>query len=199
MFVVLPGKGQGKYLGYGRKEELGKQLTMVLCKKIVIRVEWCKAYARAKRWEEEVILVKEEMRRCLVTLEHNAQVWDGRREFQGPLATGKSEWKDNWSFLKLYSGPFRSGTDLHHAEGVEAYARSQAWLYRGLAARFRRLWAGVGQKEKDIIEGKELTKVMRNHKAYEVEDDDDEDVDEPKENNDVFAVVGWDDGDEEVV
>ncbi|KAJ7718092.1 hypothetical protein B0H14DRAFT_2412596, partial [Mycena olivaceomarginata] len=42
-----------------------------------IRVEWCKAYARVKRWQEEVLLLQEEMCRCLRTLEWQAAVWDG--------------------------------------------------------------------------------------------------------------------------
>ena len=45
---------------------------------IALRVEWCKAQERAKRYEEEVGLVIEEMRRTLVTFELNAREWDGR-------------------------------------------------------------------------------------------------------------------------
>jgi hypothetical protein len=37
-----------------------------------VRVKWCKAYARVKRWKEEVLLLQEEMVRCLRTLEWQA-------------------------------------------------------------------------------------------------------------------------------
>ncbi|KAF7342685.1 CxC2 domain-containing protein [Mycena sanguinolenta] len=43
-----------------------------------IRVEWCKAYARVKRWREEVLLLQEEMVRCLRTLKWQAKTWDQR-------------------------------------------------------------------------------------------------------------------------
>ncbi|KAJ3817611.1 hypothetical protein F5880DRAFT_1492633, partial [Lentinula raphanica] len=84
-----------------------------------IRVEFCKAHARAKRWEEEVVLIEEEMHRCLVLLEVRAQVWDNRTDFTGPRA---------------------EGTDSIQREGVAAYAASQAHVYRRLKAHFRGLW-----------------------------------------------------------
>ncbi|KII90033.1 hypothetical protein PLICRDRAFT_174832 [Plicaturopsis crispa FD-325 SS-3] len=48
-----------------------------------LRVEWAKAWSRARRWDEEVQLVKEEMRRVLITLEHRAEQWAQRREGGG--------------------------------------------------------------------------------------------------------------------
>ena len=45
---------------------------------VTLRVEWCKAQEQARRYEEEVELVVEEMRRTLVTLELNACDWDER-------------------------------------------------------------------------------------------------------------------------
>ncbi|KAF7375073.1 CxC2 domain-containing protein [Mycena sanguinolenta] len=43
-----------------------------------VKVEWCKAYARVKRWREEFLLLQEEMVRCLRTLEWQAKLWDQR-------------------------------------------------------------------------------------------------------------------------
>ncbi|KAG0708157.1 hypothetical protein DFH29DRAFT_979482 [Suillus ampliporus] len=43
-----------------------------------MRIEWCKARARAMHWAEEVELLKEEMRRILQFLEWDAQHWDER-------------------------------------------------------------------------------------------------------------------------
>jgi hypothetical protein len=41
-----------------------------------LRLEYCKAYARVQRWREEVVLLQEEMRRTLVSLEWRANQWD---------------------------------------------------------------------------------------------------------------------------
>ncbi|KAJ7803737.1 hypothetical protein B0H14DRAFT_3487098 [Mycena olivaceomarginata] len=46
-----------------------------------VRIEWCKAYARVKRWREELLLLQEEMNRCLRTLEWQAEV-----HLQGAMA-----------------------------------------------------------------------------------------------------------------
>ena len=40
-----------------------------------MRIEWCKARARANRWTEEVDLLKEEMRRTEQFLEWHANWW----------------------------------------------------------------------------------------------------------------------------
>ncbi|KAJ3818660.1 hypothetical protein F5880DRAFT_1625934 [Lentinula raphanica] len=101
-----------------------------------VRVEWCKTHARARRWTEEVNLLEEEKRRVLVTLEYNAKEWEGRAEYDGPLAEGK---------------------DTAHKEGVRAYALSQASMFRTLASSFVRLWGAVieqgGSEEADEMAG----------------------------------------------
>ncbi|KAK7461260.1 hypothetical protein VKT23_008435 [Stygiomarasmius scandens] len=133
-----------------------------------IRVEWCKAYSRAKRWEEEVVLLKEEMRRCLVTLEYNARLWEDRREYQGALADGKTSWKEEWRISNEYGGPLERGSDQFHQEGVRAYAERQADLYRGLRKKFESLWIGVSDSE-DAAESSGT-----NSKVQEDEDPDDD-------------------------
>ncbi|KAE9391359.1 hypothetical protein BT96DRAFT_945434 [Gymnopus androsaceus JB14] len=47
--------------------------------------EGCKAHAQAEQWREEVILVEEEMQRCLVMLEVKAKEWEHRADYDGPL------------------------------------------------------------------------------------------------------------------
>ncbi|KAJ7823820.1 hypothetical protein B0H14DRAFT_2825782 [Mycena olivaceomarginata] len=81
-----------------------------------VRVEWCKAYARVKRWREEVLLLQEEMARCLRSLEWQATVWDGRAM------------EPHYSGTRTYS-PM-------HRDGAMAFAARQAALRRTLAARF---------------------------------------------------------------
>ncbi|THU85327.1 hypothetical protein K435DRAFT_869387 [Dendrothele bispora CBS 962.96] len=58
-----------------------------------LRIEWCKSYARVRRWREEVMLLQEEMRRCLVTLEWQATTWKGRAvipNFEGERLEGST-------------------------------------------------------------------------------------------------------------
>ncbi|KAF7304425.1 CxC2 domain-containing protein [Mycena chlorophos] len=43
-----------------------------------VRIEWCKASSRTRRWEEEVLILTEETRRVPVSHEHSARVWDER-------------------------------------------------------------------------------------------------------------------------
>lgn len=93
-----------------------------------LRVEWCKAQEQAKRHEEEVELVVEEMRRTLVTFELNACEWDRR-------ATSPS-----------LPNPT---VEAAAAAGVVAYARKQANLQRKLITVFIDGW-------RDILEGQPL-------------------------------------------
>ncbi|KAI0070520.1 hypothetical protein K474DRAFT_1556942, partial [Panus rudis PR-1116 ss-1] len=73
-----------------------------------LRVEWLRTRARAHRWTEEVLLLQEEQRRTLVSLERMALMWDERE--------GKA--------LRLTNPILRVG--------VAAYAVEQAGLRRGL-------------------------------------------------------------------
>ncbi|KAG1903738.1 uncharacterized protein F5891DRAFT_947152 [Suillus fuscotomentosus] len=68
-----------------------------------LRVEWCKARARAHRWEEEVQLLHEEMRRVIAFLDWHAGWWDTQ-------------------------GSRRTFSSLQAGEGALAYAQRQANL-----------------------------------------------------------------------
>ncbi|KAJ3817807.1 hypothetical protein F5880DRAFT_1617949 [Lentinula raphanica] len=93
-----------------------------------VRVEWSKTRARVCRWKEEVNLLAEETRRVLVTLEYEAKVWEGRVEYNGPLAEGK---------------------DDGHLEGVRAYALSQARVFRSLADNFGKTWKSLSKQAQE--------------------------------------------------
>ncbi|KAL1698469.1 hypothetical protein EV121DRAFT_284741 [Schizophyllum commune] len=82
-----------------------------------IKVEYCKAFARVRRWREEVPLLREEMRRTLESLNVNASQWA-----RVALADRRS-------------GPL--------GEGARAYAYTQADTYVRLRAHFERLWVDV--------------------------------------------------------
>ncbi|TFK60900.1 hypothetical protein BDN72DRAFT_778834, partial [Pluteus cervinus] len=83
-----------------------------------LRIEWCKSRARAKRWQEEVLLLQEEMKRVLMFFETEVQVWRSRAEYQ-------------------------KGTD--DGDGRHAYACQQSALREGLKAHFQELWKGVDE------------------------------------------------------
>ncbi|KAG2003598.1 hypothetical protein CC2G_004190 [Coprinopsis cinerea AmutBmut pab1-1] len=86
-----------------------------------LRVEWAKARARLHRWNEEYLLVQEEMRRVIVYLAWKAQWWEEH-------ATQE---------------PFKS-EDLMH--GTLAYAHKQASYCRRLSERFAARWIPLLRK-----------------------------------------------------
>ncbi|KAJ7875574.1 hypothetical protein B0H14DRAFT_2568720 [Mycena olivaceomarginata] len=108
-----------------------------------LRVEWCKAWARTRRWTEEVRLLREEMRRVPITLRAKAQWWLERRTPPG------------------FEGP--------EAEGAAAYATRQAAMYSELAAAFEEMWAPVCDLE--VVESEEAVRVEREVEESEDEDE----------------------------
>ncbi|TFK60025.1 hypothetical protein BDN72DRAFT_779929, partial [Pluteus cervinus] len=83
-----------------------------------LRIEWCKSRARANRWQEEILLLQEEMKRVLRFFESQAQSWKLRAKFQ----------------------PKNGGND-----GRYAYACQQAALQEALKAHFQELWKDVDE------------------------------------------------------
>ncbi|KAF7308831.1 CxC2 domain-containing protein [Mycena kentingensis (nom. inval.)] len=77
-----------------------------------LRIEWTKAYARVRRWREEVRVLTEEWRRLPISLAHEQKSWLSRGE--GANSGGKSE---------------------EHVDGLRAYAAKQAALYGDLIER----------------------------------------------------------------
>ncbi|KAK7442944.1 hypothetical protein VKT23_015888 [Stygiomarasmius scandens] len=80
-----------------------------------LRIEWCKTYARVKRWREEILIVQEEMRRCLTTLEWQVRWWENRAQ------------------IDTFEG--------ERLEGASAYAYQQAAVCRQIANRFVTIWS----------------------------------------------------------
>ncbi|KAF7305332.1 CxC2 domain-containing protein [Mycena chlorophos] len=75
-----------------------------------LQIEWCKAWARVRRWNEEVRILKEEFRRLPVSFEYEAE-----------------EWRKRAVAVPLDSVPVGEG------EGMLAYALRQASMYHALA------------------------------------------------------------------
>lgn len=83
-----------------------------------VRVEYCKALARSTRWDEEVALLSEEMRRTLASLKNEASVWR-QRAVQGDATV----WEE-------------------FNQGRKAYALKQASYRERMHDSFKRLWSG---------------------------------------------------------
>ncbi|KAJ7856129.1 hypothetical protein B0H14DRAFT_3644088 [Mycena olivaceomarginata] len=91
-----------------------------------LRIEWSKAWARSRRWTEEVRLLEEEWRRLPVTYAHREQLW-----------------KDRAVAVPVTKIPEAV------AEGMLAYAMKPAQLYRDLAAQ-----AETARTEAKLARGK---------------------------------------------
>ncbi|KAJ3899244.1 hypothetical protein F5879DRAFT_811244, partial [Lentinula edodes] len=85
-----------------------------------LRITFCKARSKALEWQEECLLIQEEMRRILQMLEAEAVEWDLRRE-------------SNVDYDPLNVG----------FEGRVAYACRQASIRRKLATVCKRKWEGM--------------------------------------------------------
>ncbi|KAN0109323.1 hypothetical protein V8E52_009414 [Russula decolorans] len=80
-----------------------------------LQVEWSKCHARMQRWEEEVVIIQEEMRRVIAYHEWKAQWWRSQ-------------------------AARHSDTDNVRLHGVTAYAKKQAHLSEQLAWQCAEYW-----------------------------------------------------------
>ncbi|KAF7319441.1 CxC2 domain-containing protein [Mycena chlorophos] len=138
---------------------------------LAIRIEWCKAWARVRRWDEEVRMVKEETRRVPVSHDEWAAVWKERAK-RVPVGSIPEQ----------------------EAEGMVAYGLKQAAMHLRLAAQARKTAAapklGRGRRRVHWVPAPvDLLAVEDEEEA--AEDDEREDLEAIEERGD------WD-GDEEV-
>ncbi|KAF4584792.1 hypothetical protein EYR38_002023 [Pleurotus pulmonarius] len=105
----------------------------------VLRSEFAKSWARVRRWTEEVDLLKEEMRRTIVTLRHRARRWEREGERTQSQTPG----------------------------GLSAYAYSQADLLHGLADKYEAAWTekrmvsnGIQDNEEEDLLEQEVRKAQ---------------------------------------
>ncbi|KAJ7712102.1 hypothetical protein B0H16DRAFT_1667635 [Mycena metata] len=106
-----------------------------------LRVEWCKASARAKRYSEDVRLLREEMRRTIAFGYAEAAEWEA-------LATQEL-----------------TGVADEVAEGRRAYAAEHAATERRTCAMLESTWAGILQRADlyltgQVASGAELVTVV---------------------------------------
>jgi hypothetical protein len=113
----------------------------------ILRAEWAKSRARAARCREEVLLLREEMRRVLAFL----------------------EWKSSW-WLDRENLRVDIPNDL--AEGLKAYAQTQADLQQALKEHFCAIW------QSPLADSDDISELDGNGEDNGHPDDDDDDDDE---------------------
>ncbi|KAG2006690.1 hypothetical protein CC2G_014446 [Coprinopsis cinerea AmutBmut pab1-1] len=120
--------GVGASMGNHIKEEL--------------RVEWCKTRARAHRWQEECMLLQEEMRRVVAFWEWDAKRWETRAD----------RCRKDESFVTPAPSAFNSVQVVWEAEveklnrireGKIAYALRQAAIRRRIIDRCLKKWGDI--------------------------------------------------------
>lgn len=125
----------------------------------VLRAEWAKSRAHTIHWTEEVLLLREEMRRCLQYLQYRADWWARRSTLRQDAAASP-------------------GLEKGLAEGLVAYAREQQVFQSQLAKSFLKIWGGSMFEETE-----------ESNSGGPVESDDEEDdldSDGEAENNDGY-------------
>ncbi|KAF7331973.1 CxC2 domain-containing protein [Mycena kentingensis (nom. inval.)] len=145
-----------------------------------LRMEWAKAYARVKRWREEVRILTEEWRRLPLSFAHEREQWIARKDAGADFAS-----------------------DPEIAEGMAAYAMKQASMYDQLIVRAERTrteqWAGRGHRrgrnpqEVHAMEGVEgeveetIPPTVAFVEADEEDEDESDDEDDSDEDDDELA------------
>ncbi|KAJ7042214.1 hypothetical protein C8F04DRAFT_946055 [Mycena alexandri] len=104
-----------------------------------IRVEWCKAYSRANRWREDLVLVEEEMRRTLEYGRYAEAQWKARAEARTAML-GKA-----------------SVIEPEVLEGVRAYALEQADRERRIREKLEREWGPMRAKAAAYLRGEDMS------------------------------------------
>ncbi|KAJ7694499.1 hypothetical protein B0H14DRAFT_3530640 [Mycena olivaceomarginata] len=148
-----------------------------------LRIEWSKVYARARRWNEEVRLLKEEFHRVPISLEFEADQWVERAKAV-LVGTG--------------------GVDEASAQGMIAYTLKQEAMYRDIAAprtrsgrvpqRLRGGRSGRGSPFVDPLAQRSGTEEGENDDDGDTElrEEDDDDVERGVMESDEELVMGGD-------
>ncbi|KAH6890716.1 hypothetical protein BKA70DRAFT_1120446 [Coprinopsis sp. MPI-PUGE-AT-0042] len=101
-----------------------------------LQIEWCKARARAHRWQEECLLLAEEMRRVLAFWEWEAVSWEEK------------------------AGRYSEDEPDIESKGRVAYASKQASIRRQLILYAKNSWSGLDLKLKSL-EGQAADELVR--------------------------------------
>ncbi|KAJ7024801.1 hypothetical protein C8F04DRAFT_1192096 [Mycena alexandri] len=123
--TVAAGEGTHTMSWIWRSTGLGGEEELV----DALRVEWCKAYARMRRWHEDIVLVDEEMRRTIEFGVWKAAEWEARAGAR----------------TKNITAPL--------VEGLRAYAMEHVEREKTTSARLGAQWAGLREKARIYLAG----------------------------------------------
>ncbi len=118
------------------------QALNIIFESIAIKIEWCKARARMLRWEEEIELLLEEMRRVAVY----------------------GNWKAAWWRARANAHPDASAA---LREGITGFATRAAIREEAQVREVEEKWQPLIKMGKELVEGIPITNVLE----YELEED----------------------------
>ncbi|KAJ7315783.1 hypothetical protein DFH08DRAFT_917665 [Mycena albidolilacea] len=125
-----------------------------------LRVEWCKAYARMRRWHEDVVLVEEEMRRTIEYGYWSAADWVTRAGARGGMVEEE----------------LREGLAAYAAEQVDRETKTS----EGLAAKWARIRErGRAYLARETAAGADVVIPLADEDEAEGEGDNDEEEGPP--------------------
>jgi len=133
----------------------------------LLRVEWAKSQARALRASEEVMRLKEEMRRVLESLKWKAEWWKQRPQRQDSIGKGLQE-------------------------AQNSYAQTQSTIQSALANQFENLWRTPLEDEDRDSDNEVQASTASTVEVTIERDDDDEDEDDGKDD----GLTGYDEDEE---
>ena len=140
--------GRDEY-GEGQLLFSGCECCTLTLLRVEFRLEWSKSYARQARWNEEVILLREEMRRVLEFLKWKS--WDWLRKGDRRLISS------------LTSCPYQ-------LEGLRAYACRQSKVFSSIHNHFCAVWKGLELPREHLTEP--IYPINDSLEAMEVDGDD---------------------------
>ena len=126
----------------------------------ILCAEWAKSRAQAARTAEEVLLLKEEMRRVLESL----------------------RWKSRWWLDRKHR---RENAGKDEREGVQSYAISQSVMQLALAEKFEGLWKSPLEEPDEMGSGGHA-RTAEGQSGGDSEDDDDDDKDQDIEGSTAY-------------
>jgi hypothetical protein len=100
---------------------------------VALRIEWCRARARAHRWQEECLLLAEEMKRVQAYFTWRANWWT-ELALDPPMI----------KVTKFFE--HTNQEDIHIIDGKRAYALRQADIQTKMLEICRSKWAGLADK-----------------------------------------------------
>ncbi|EAU89527.1 hypothetical protein CC1G_02416 [Coprinopsis cinerea okayama7 len=118
-----------------------------------LRLEWCKTRARAHRWQEECVLLAEEIRRVEVTFEWEAKRWRDRAAFQ----QSSESWVDP-PVTEFNQHPSVYSLEVAGLERVRqgkvAYAHRQAAIRDAMILHAKKTFGSIRSQLMEMWDGK---------------------------------------------